>query len=115
MGKITVAEAEERRKNGGYYFCVAGNAWTRAVEAVKFYVSIHDAGFPVLFRDADNILSRFLGDDLIGIVPHETIPTYCESMFPNHYGKILDFMHVYDDDIWIRDIEWLPEKEAELE
>lgn len=115
LGKITVAEAEERRKNGGYYFCVAGNAWTRAVEAVKFYVSIHDAGFPVLFRDADNILSRFLGDDLIGIVPHETIPTYCESMFPNHYGKILDFMHVYDDDIWIRDIEWLPEKEAELE
>jgi hypothetical protein len=61
------------------------------------------------------ILSRFLGDDLIGIVPHETIPTYCESMFPNHYGKILDFMHVYDNDIWIRDIEWLPEKEAELE
>ena len=47
--------------------------------------------------------------------PFKTIPTYCESMFPNHYGKILDFMHVYDDDIWIRDIEWLPEKEAELE
>ena len=114
LGKITDTEAEEKRKNGGYYFCVAGDAWNRAVEAVKFYVSIHDAGFPVLFRDADHILSRFLGEDLVGIVPHDTIPVYCDSMFPKHYGKILDFMHVYDDDGWLGDVEWLPEIEAEL-
>ena len=114
LGKITAAEAEEKRKNGGYYFSVAGNAWNRAVEAVKFYVSIHDAGYPVLLQDANSILSRFLGTDLIGIVPHTTIPKYCDSMFPNCYGKILDFMHVYDDDAWIREIEWLPEEEAKL-
>ena len=81
---------------------------------MTFYVSIHDAGYPVLLQDANSILSRFLGPDLIGIVPHTTIPKYCDSMFPNCYGKILDFMHVYDDDVWMRDVEWLPEEEAQL-
>ena len=39
--------------------------------------------------------------------------SYCEEMFP---GKVIDFMHVYDEDMvkYGDAIEWLPEEEAEL-
>ena len=44
------------------------------------------------------------------------IPKYCEEMFPAKYGRVIDFMHVYDEDLeTIGDsIEWLPEPEAKL-
>ena len=58
----------------------------------------------------------FDGSDFVGIVPHHTIPKYCEGMFPEKYGKVIDFMHVYDEEMvkYKDDIEWLPEDEAEL-
>ena len=60
-------------------------------------------------------LSRVSGG-LIGVVPRDVIPVYCESMFPKSYGIILDFMHVRDEDIaaFGDKIEWLPEDEAKL-
>ena len=114
--EISEKQAEELEKEGGYYFAVAGDAWTRAVEAVKFYVALKNTGLPVVIRNADAILSRFKGDDYIGIVPHMVFPAYCESMFPDKYGKILDFMHIYQEDMdkYGSDIEWLMEDEAEL-
>ena len=43
-------------------------------------------------------------------------PKYCESMFPEQYGKVIDFMHVYQEDLekYKNDIIWLPEDPAEL-
>ena len=39
---------------------------------------------------------------------------FCESMFPAKYGHVIDFAHVYDDEVaaFGDDIEWLPEPEA---
>lgn len=49
------------------------------------------------------MLVRFLRvsrrGDLIGLVPHDIIPVYYESMFPKRLETILDFMHVYDEDM----------------
>ena len=66
--------------------------------------------------DADEILARFDGSDYVGIVPHHIIPKYCEGMFPSSYGRVIDFMHVFDEDMEIIDdaIEWLPVTEARL-
>ena len=52
----------------------------------------------------------------MGVVPRDVIPVYCEGMFPKSYGAILDFMHVYDEDMaaFGDKIEWLPESEAKL-
>ena len=112
-GKITEDEAKRIQNESGYYFCVAGKAWTRAAEAINFYVAIHEAGYPVILADADAILARLQGKDWIGIVPHSMIPAYCESMFPTSYGVILDFMHVYkEEDLWFDKIQWLPIEEA---
>ena len=115
LGTIDEKEAKEKQQFGGYYFSVGGRAWTRSVEAVHFYVALHNAGLPVLLQDADEILARFKGEDLIGIVSYNLIPKYCESLFPASYGKILDFMHVSEEDKWLKDVRWLPEEKAELQ
>lgn len=113
-GKMTQEEADAHPK--GYYFEVAGSAWNRSVEAVNFYVALKKKKLPVVLSDADEILARFKGTDYIGIVPHTVIPSYCDGMFPNSYGKILDFMHVYQEEMdgYGDKIEWLPEEEASL-
>ena len=111
-GKITKEEAEAHPC--GFFYKVIG--MHRPVEAVKFYTALSAAGLPVMLRDAKEILARFEETDYIGIVPHNIIPKYCEGMFPAEYGRVVDFMHVYDEEIQeFRDhIIWLPEEPAEL-
>ena len=63
--------------------------------------------------DADEMLARYEGTDYIGIVPHRVFPRYCEDMFPDAYGQIIDFMHLYDDDLDLLPfVTWLPEDPA---
>ncbi len=116
LGELSDAEFQESKKSWGYYYAVAGKAWNRSVEAVSFYVALKRAGLPAVLCDARAILARFKGEDLIGVVPHDVIPVYCESMFPKRLGTILDFMHVYDADMasFGDKIEWLPEPVAQL-
>lgn len=110
--KITKEEAEALPC--GFFFIVMG--LHRPVEAVKFYQALSAAGLPVVLRDAKEILARFEETDNIGIVPHNIIPKYCEGMFPAEYGKIVDFMHVYEEEIeeFGGQIIWLPMEQAEI-
>ena len=40
---------------------------------------------------------------------------YCESLFPDEYGEIIDFTYVYKgEDEWFDEVTWLPEDPAEL-
>ena len=112
--KISADEYKERYEAAGYYFEVAGKY--RAPEAIKFYIALSNAGLPVILDDAKEIMSRYDGSGYIGIVPHDCIPVYCESMFPEKYGRIIDYMHVYEEEMQMfgDDIEWLPEETAEL-
>ena len=116
MGEISDEELGAAVQSAGYYYEVAGKAWNRAVEAVHFYVALKRAGLPVILRDARAILARFKAEDLVGVVPRDVIPVYCEGMFPKGYGVMLDFMHVLDEDMeaFGDKIEWLPEDEAVL-
>ena len=113
-GQTSEEDYEKQIENTGYYYVVCGKH--RPLEAVTFYVMLSAAGLPVVLDDADEILARFKGNDYIGIVPHHVIPKYCEEMFPAKYGHVIDFMHIYDEDLeTIGDsIEWLPEPEAKL-
>ena len=113
LGQITPQEMAAHPS--GYYFIVAGKH--RAAEAIRFYVALKDAGLPVVLRDAAEILARIDATDYIGIVPHHIIPKYCENMFPAEYGHVIDFMHVYDEDIerYGDKIQWLPIPMAELQ
>ena len=114
LGQVSDTEYEARMKDAGYYFQINGKH--RPFESVTFYTALSAAGLPVVLDDAEEILARFDGSDYVGIVPHHVIPKYCEGMFPEKYGRVIDFMHVYDEDMvkYGDDIEWLPEDEAEL-
>ena len=115
-GRITEEEYNQRKARAGYYFAVRGKSWGRSVEAVNFFVAIREAGYPVILEDAEGILARFEGTDLIGIVPENCPTRYCEDRFPAKYGTILDFMHVDEEDMenFGNQIEWLPENPATL-
>ena len=113
LGEISDKEYRERIKRAGYYFAIAGTQ--RQFETVNFYLTLRDANLPVFVYDAEELVARFKGTDYVGIVPHHTITRYCANLFPEKYGSIIDFTHVYrDEDKWFDKIDWLPEEPAEL-
>ncbi len=113
-GKISEETHREQMAGAGYYFRVCGKH--RPLETVTFWLTLSDAGLPVIMDNAEEILARLEGTDYIGIVPHHVTPKYCEGMFPDRYGRVIDFMHVYDEDLeqMASAIEWLPEEPARL-
>lgn len=111
-GKLT--EEEAAKHPNGFYYTVAGKHCPG--EAVHFYVALSQAGLPVILHDAKEILARFEATDYVGIVPHFVTPKYCEDMFPAKYGRVIDFFHVYKEEMELfgNEIEWLPLDNAEL-
>ena len=100
----------------GYYFELAGKAWSRSIETVKFYNALRRKGVAVYLRDAKGITDRLLGEDRVGIVPEHVIPFYCERRFPDM--ELLDFMHLpYEKEEYekmLPKIIWIAEVEAKL-
>lgn len=76
----------------GYYLSVAGDAWTRYLETVKFYLALKRAGYPIVCHEGRTLASRILGTEKIGIVPEGIIPVYCSSYFPNEH--IIDYANL---------------------
>ena len=114
-GDISDEIYEKYKADTGYYLSVGGLAWTRSVEAVNFFVAIRDAGMPVVLSSGDAILRRFKGEDNVGIVPWRLPTRYCEELFPDEFGVMLDFIHVFEDYEKMKGmITWLPEDPAEL-
>lgn len=100
----------------GYYLSLAGSAWTRSIEVIKFYNALRQEGIAVYLHDSKGITDRLLGRDRIGIVPEHVIPAYCETWFPEK--GILDFMNLpYEQDEYeamLPKITWIEEPEQEL-
>ncbi len=112
--RLSKDEYEKQQKAAGYYFSISGKH--RPLESVTFYTALSDAGLPVILDDAEQILNRIQGTDYVGIVPHSVIPKYCEDLFPEKYGKVIDFMHFYKEDLdeYGNAIKWLPIEKARL-
>ena len=106
----------ERIRLNGYYFAVSGISAVCVGQAVKFYVALREAGLPVILRDGDAILKRYLGEDYVGIVPSTRTPVYCGDLFSGVQEEIIDYTHIERDeyDILKDKIRWLPVKGAEL-
>ncbi len=79
----------------GYTLTVAGDAWNRTIESVKFYLALHRAGLPVYMMEAATLADRLTEKEKIGIVPEGIIPAYCHSYFPKEH--IIDFMNLPDE------------------
>ena len=95
-GNSTHVSLYVHRKENGYTLRVAGDAWNRTIETVKFFLALKRAGLPVLLDEAEMLADRLLEKEKIGIVPSGVFPDYCESWFPNEH--IIDFMNLpYED------------------
>lgn len=112
-GNSTHIDLYVRHNKQGYFLSVRGKAWTRSIEAIKFYNALRAEGVAVYLYDAKGITDRLLGRDRIGIVPEYVIPSYCEAWFPDM--NILDFMNLpYEQDEYeqmLPKITWLEEPE----
>ena len=80
----------------GFWLYLAGDAWNRTIETVKFYLALTRAGVPVFLAEAHTLADRLAEKEKIGIVPDGVIPVYCESDFPNEH--IIDFINLPDED-----------------
>ena len=80
----------------GYWLYLAGDAWNRTIETVKFYLALTRAGVPVFLAEAHTLADRLAEKEKIGIVPDGVVPVYCESDFPNEH--IIDFINLPDED-----------------
>lgn len=80
----------------GFILYLAGDAWTRTVETVKFFLELTRADVPVVLMEASTLAARMSGNEKMGIVPEGVISAYCESWFPNEH--IIDYMNLPDED-----------------
>ena len=96
-GNSTHIDLFVRHDDGGWYFEVAGSAWTRTIEAVHFYLAIRRAGYPVFMYQGKLLASRLRETELIGIVPEHIIPAYCSDWFPPEQN-IIDYMNLPFED-----------------
>ena len=80
----------------GYYLTLAGDAWNRTVETVKFYLALRRANIPVYLHESKLLAERLTEKEKIGIVPNGVMPAYCESLFPHEH--IIDFINLPDED-----------------
>ena len=109
---------QERSKRSFLFYCLAcfcsGGYFDNI--SLYYYVALKAEGLPVILRDAEEILARFDATDYVGIVPHHIATRYCEHRFPQEYGHIIDFMHVYEEEMeqYGEQIKWLPESPARL-
>lgn len=115
-GNSTHIDLYVRHNENGFFLSVRGKAWTRSIEAIKFYNALRAEGVAVYLHDAKGITDRLLGRDRLGIVPEHVIPSYCEAWFPGM--DILDFMNLpYEQDeyeLMLPKITWLEEQEQKL-
>jgi len=89
----------------GWSLVVAGSAWTRCLEAMRFFLALHRAGLPVAMREAAMLKARVLGEEKIGVVPKGVFPAYCQSYFPGE--DVIDYMNLPDAEA---DRKWLAER-----
>ena len=69
----------------GYYLTLAGDAWSRTIETVKFYLALYRRDIPICLLEAPTLVMRLQETEKIGIVPEGIMPAYCEGYFPNEH------------------------------
>lgn len=113
-GNSTHVDLRVMEDDRGYFLYLAGDAWNRTIETVKFYLALTRANIPVYLAEAQMLADRLDEKEKIGIVPEGVLPAYCESWFPNEH--IIDYMNLPDEDRekFLPFCTWLDEQPAAL-
>ena len=114
-GNSTHVSLRVMEDNQGYWLYLAGKAWNRTIETVKFFLALYRAGVPVFLADADALADRLSEPEQIGIVPEGVTPAYCDSYFPGQ--DIIEFMNLpYENrEKFVPFCTWQPIPEVRLE
>ena len=91
-GNSTHISLQVWKDDSGYLLWLTGKAWSRTLETVRFYLALRDAGLPVFLSEARTLAKRMIGEEMVGIVPEDVTPVYCDSLFPLEQ-HIIDFEH----------------------
>lgn len=95
-GNSTHIDLYVHRDNGeGYSMLVRGSSIGRFAEAVRFFLSLWRMGVPVWIYEAEQLVRRITGEELIGIVPHYVLPRYCGSWFAEQ--DVIDYIHLPEE------------------
>lgn len=115
-GNSTHVSLYVHEQANGWYLSLAGSAWTRCQETMKFFLALHRAGLPVTVYEAPVLKARVLGEEKVGIVPLGVFPAYCHSFFPGE--SVIDFINLpsdKDDRKWLAEhCVWQPLEYTEL-
>ena len=95
-GNSTHVDLRVLEDGRGHFLYLAGAAWNRTMETVKFYLALTRANIPVYLAEAKMLADRLAEEEKIGIVPEGVLPAYCGSWFPNEH--IIDFMNLPSED-----------------
>jgi hypothetical protein len=95
-GNSTHISLYVQHDQNGFHLILAGDAYTRTIETVKFYLALRHAGYPVYVMEGKTLAKRLLGTERMGIVPEGVFPAYCTSYFPNEH--IIDFANLPDEE-----------------
>ena len=115
FGQLHLSLRGVRKIHNYFYFLyLAGAAWNRTIETVKFYLALTRANIPVYLAEAKMLADRLAEEEKIGIVPEGVLPAYCESWFPNEH--IIDYMNLPSEDRekFLPFCTWYEEKPAAL-
>lgn len=95
-GNSTHVDLRVLEDGRGYFLYLAGAAWNRTIETVKFYLALTSANIPVYLAEAKMLADRLAEEEKIGIAPEGVLPAYCGSWFPNEH--IIDYMNLPSED-----------------
>jgi len=84
-GNSTHISLQPYHDGTGYYLMLAGDAWSRTIETVKFYLALYRRTIPVCVLEAPTLVMRLQETEKIGIVPEGIMPAYCAGYFPNEH------------------------------
>lgn len=81
----------------GYFFSVNGRSESRFIETINCYLAIKRMGYPIVLSNSELLKSRLKGEEVLGIVPQDVFPRYCDTMFPS--GNVHNFMNIWEEDL----------------
>lgn len=98
----------------GYYFSLSGSAFHRSKDAIRSFLALRNAGFPIKLYEGARMLARLEETDWIGIVPQGRPTDYVHQIMQY---DILDAVHLSDGDkpesVAAKAV-WQPEAECRL-
>jgi hypothetical protein len=94
-GNTTHIDLGVIEKAGGWSVYVMGSSTSRMAETIRIALALEKAGLPVEIPDAQEMKSRLLGMDNMGIIPNFIINHRASQIFENG-DRVYDCVHLQD-------------------